>query len=100
MFSPQQLLIHPWCTAVKGTTVADFYEKTARKYPSKPFIVFEGKDYTYAQIDDLANTIASWAASVGIVVREPHSRFSDNSLTRSLTRSERRCCCVVHGEPA
>jgi fatty-acyl-CoA synthase len=47
-------------------TVADLWESTVDRFPTKTFVVFEGFEYSYATVDGWANQIAHWLQSKGI----------------------------------
>ena len=43
----------------------DFFEKSARLYPSRDCIIFGQRTWNYAQVDELANRIANGLRSIG-----------------------------------
>lgn len=47
-------------------TIADVFEGTAREYPHKPFIIFEGVQYTYSYVDKMATKVANLMVSLGV----------------------------------
>ncbi len=53
---------------MKGTrgafTTADYFAEVVERHGSKPALIFEGETYTYAQVDEQADRVAAWAASV------------------------------------
>jgi hypothetical protein len=40
---------------LRKQTVADLFVRTARSYPNKPALIFEGKNYTYSMLDKLSD---------------------------------------------
>jgi fatty-acyl-CoA synthase len=59
----QRTLAH---TPGQTYTVADRFEERARERGEHPFIVFEGRRISYAQIDALANRVAHAARELGL----------------------------------
>lgn len=47
-------------------TVADVWERAAQRSPSKDFVVFEDRTYTYAATEAAALQVAAWAESQGL----------------------------------
>lgn len=39
-------------------------KECAKNYPEKAAIIFEGKEYTYKQVDEQSNLVANWAHEI------------------------------------
>jgi len=44
-------------------TMADIWETTVDKYKNKPALIFEGRDWSFLQVDAYANQVAHWLSS-------------------------------------
>jgi long-chain acyl-CoA synthetase len=47
-------------------SIYPFFENTAKKFPTKPALIYLGSTYTYAQLETLVNRAASSLAALGI----------------------------------
>lgn len=52
-----------WKDLLADNRVIDMFEADVEKHPTKPFIIFEDKIYTYEYVDMMANKIANVALS-------------------------------------
>ncbi len=58
--------------------LGDFIEQQVDQYASKPFIVFEGQELSYAAFDRRANQFAHWGLSVGLRPGDSVALFMGN----------------------
>jgi fatty-acyl-CoA synthase len=58
--------------------VADDFEDIVDKYPNNVAFRFEGNLTTYAEMDALANKVANWALSKGLVAGDAVALFMEN----------------------
>jgi fatty-acyl-CoA synthase len=47
-------------------SVAELFEEQARRRPGHPFVLFEGRSVSYAEMDAAANRVARWARAQGL----------------------------------
>lgn len=47
-------------------TIVDDFEKIAKKSPEKVFLIYEGRRYTYSEVNIIANKIANAAKRCGL----------------------------------
>jgi fatty-acyl-CoA synthase len=47
-------------------SAADLFERRARRSPARPFVRFEGRDWSYGEANAAANRIAHWALEQGL----------------------------------
>jgi fatty-acyl-CoA synthase len=47
-------------------SAADQFERRARRHPQRPFVRFEGSDFSYGEANAAANRIAHWALERGV----------------------------------
>ncbi|KAF0186125.1 MAG: fatty-acyl-CoA synthase [Hyphomonadaceae bacterium] len=59
-------------------TIADDWEKICDQNGPKPAIMFEGKTLSYSQFDNIANTYANWAISIGLTKGSVVALFMPN----------------------
>lgn len=60
-------------------TVHHLFEEQAEKMPNNTAVVFEGKEYTYGQINERANRIAGYLIKAGLKREEPVVVLLDRS---------------------
>lgn len=53
-------------TFPKNVTITEIFEKTAKAFPDKTAVVYEGESLTYARLDGLANRLASTLCEYGL----------------------------------
>lgn len=58
--------------------LADDYEDTCATHGARPAIIFEGKTWTYGQLDSRANRYAHWGLSIGLKAGDVVSLFMHN----------------------
>lgn len=58
--------------------VADVVEDTVDHFPERTFIVFDGKESTYADFEREANRFANWGLSIGLKPGDCVALFMDN----------------------
>lgn len=54
-----------------STCVQQLFEEQVERTPSKTALVFEGKVYTYKQLDEMSNSLANYLISIGVTKEEP-----------------------------
>ena len=60
--------------------VSDHFHKTAQKYPNKVAIVFEDRQLTFREVDELSNRIANVLRGAGLRHGSTAAVFMENSL--------------------
>ena len=60
--------------------VSDHFRETARKYPNKVAIMFEDRQLTFCEVDELSNRIANVLRASGLHHGEVVAVFMTNSL--------------------
>jgi fatty-acyl-CoA synthase len=60
--------------------VSDHFRKTALKYPNKAAIVFEDRQLTFREVDELSNRIANILRGTGLHHGNTAAVFMENSL--------------------
>jgi non-ribosomal peptide synthetase component F len=48
------------------SSVADLAERQARRYPRRPFVRFEDREWSYSELNEAANRVAHWGRSTGL----------------------------------
>lgn len=61
-----------------NSTVPDVWEATVRAHPTKAAMEFEGRVYTFQQLDDLANQVAHWARAQGVKQKDVVALYMTN----------------------
>ena len=60
--------------------ISDHFRKTALKYPNKNAIVFEDRQLTFHELDELSNRIANFLRGAGLRHGNIAAVFMENSL--------------------
>ena len=60
--------------------ISDYFRKTALKYPNKTAIVFEDRQLTFRELDELSNQIANILRGAGLRHGNTAAVFMENSL--------------------
>lgn len=60
--------------------LSDRFKETVRKYPNKVAIIFEDRQITFRELDDLSNRIANILRSGGLRHGDSAAMFMENSL--------------------
>jgi fatty-acyl-CoA synthase len=60
------------------TSVADLIEARARRHPRRTFVRFEDRAWSYAELNQAANRIAHWGASIGLAHRDVVALLMEN----------------------
>ena len=60
--------------------ISDYFRKTALKYPTKAAIVFEDRQLTFRELDELSNQIANILRGAGLRHGNTAAVFMENSL--------------------
>ncbi|MBI2769400.1 MAG: long-chain-fatty-acid--CoA ligase [Burkholderiales bacterium] len=53
-------------TAIRRQTIADLLHRTAKRYPGKPGLACGGTQWTFAQLDAVADSVAAGLAGMGV----------------------------------
>ncbi|RYG50464.1 hypothetical protein EON67_05235, partial [archaeon] len=69
----------------RDATVADMWERTLARLPSKPAIIFEGRVYTFHGMDVAANRVAAWAMRSGFAPGSVVALVATNSPAFVIT---------------
>ncbi|XP_076270843.1 fatty acid transport protein 1 [Rhynchophorus ferrugineus] len=59
-------------------SLAEIFHKLVKKYPNKPAIIFEGQEWTFAQVDEYSNKIANVFKSHGYKKGDCVALFLEN----------------------
>ena len=60
--------------------VYDHFRLTAQKYPNKVAIMFEDRQMTFRELDNLSNQIANVLRGIGLKHRDTAAVFMENSF--------------------
>jgi fatty-acyl-CoA synthase len=60
------------------TSVADLVESRARRHPRRTFVRFEDRAWSYAELNEAANRVAHWGASIGLAHRDVVALLMEN----------------------
>ena len=60
--------------------LSDRFKETVRKYPNKVAIIFEDRQLTFREVDELSNRIANVLRSSGLRHGDAAAVFMENSL--------------------
>ena len=60
--------------------LSDRFKETVRKYPNKVAIIFEDRQITFRELDELSNKIANILRSSGLRHGDSAAIFMENSL--------------------
>ena len=60
--------------------ISDHFRKTAQMYPNKMAIVFEDRQLTFREVDELSNQIANVLRGAGLCHGNTAAVFMENSL--------------------
>jgi fatty-acyl-CoA synthase len=73
--------INKWLKDLNGEStnlLPDDFEAICDKYGASPAIIFEGKEWSYNQLESQANRYAHWGRSIGLQVGDVVSLFMQN----------------------
>lgn len=73
--------INKWIKDLNGeatTLLPDDFEAVCDAHGARPAIIFEGKEWTYNQLDSKANRYAHWGLSIGLRAGDVVSLFMQN----------------------
>ncbi len=62
------------------TLIHHFLEESARKFPNKVALIHKGERLTYKEINEKANSVASFIKSSGVQRQDRVAIFLDNSI--------------------
>jgi fatty-acyl-CoA synthase len=73
--------INKWLKDLSGEStnlIPDDFEAVCDKFSTRPAIIFEGKTWSYGQLDGKANRYAHWGISIGLKAGDVVSLFMQN----------------------
>ena len=75
-----KVLKYEWPKDEDAASLAHTFIETTKKFPDKLFVIFEGKNYTYSDIDRSSNALANYLVKKGIEHGDKIVLFMQNRL--------------------